>query len=103
MYAGNTAFRLHCRDMPFCQIHHMNIVAHTRTVWGRVVIAENRQLRQFACRHLADIRQQIIRDAVWLLANQTTFVRANRIEITQQNHAPARIGFLNISENALNH
>ncbi|CWQ39946.1 Uncharacterised protein [Neisseria meningitidis] len=30
-------------------------------------------------------------------------MRANRIEITQQNHAPARIGFLNVSENALNH
>ncbi|CWN75737.1 Uncharacterised protein [Neisseria meningitidis] len=96
MRACYIAFRLHSRDMAFCQIHHMNIVAHPRAVGGRVVIAKYRQLRQFACRHLADIRQQIIRDAVWLLANQTTFVRPNRVEIAQQNHAPTRIGLLDV-------
>ncbi|CWR93580.1 Uncharacterised protein [Neisseria meningitidis] len=96
MYAGNTAFRLHCRDMPFCQIHHMNIVAHTGAVGGRIIAAEYRQLRQPARSHLADIGQKVVGNAVGLFADQAAFMRADRVEITQQNHAPTRIGFLDV-------
>ncbi|CWR95982.1 Uncharacterised protein [Neisseria meningitidis] len=96
MRACYITFCLHSRDMAFCQIHHMNIVAHSRTIGGWIIAAEYRQLRQPARSHLADIGQKVVGNTVGLFADQAAFVRADRVEIAQQNHAPARIGFLDV-------
>ena len=41
------------------QIHHMNVVAHTGTIRGGIVITENREILTPAYSHLSKIGHEI--------------------------------------------
>lgn len=62
---------IHCHQMPFSQIHDVNIITLTGTVLRRIIADENAQLIQFANCYLRDIGQQIVRDPIWTFTKQT--------------------------------
>ena len=90
-------------NMPLRQITDMDIVAHAGAVVRGIVVAEHAQKRELARRHLRDIRQQIVRNAVRILADQAALVRADRVEIAKQRHRERFIGVRRVPEHLLDH
>lgn len=52
--------------------------------------------------YLSNKRQEVVGDALWVLANATRLVGANRIEVAQQHNVPLGLSFGEIAENLLN-
>ena len=74
--------------MAFGKVGYMNIIAHAGAIRRFVIAAEDRKFIAPADRHLRDTGHQVLRCALRILAEQAAFMRANRIEITQQCYAP---------------
>jgi hypothetical protein len=81
---------IECGGVSTRQIHHVDAIAHTGTIRRLVVAAEHAQLLELAHCQPRDIRHQVVRNAGRIFANQSAFMRAHRIEITQRRDAPAR-------------
>ena len=92
MRAGPGADPFECGQVAVGQIHHMDIVAHAGTIARWVIVSEDRKRCPSAHGHLADIRQQIVRMAFRVFADQAAFMRPHGIEITQHRDGPTRIG-----------
>ena len=69
-------------DMAFCQIHNMDVIPHTGAVRGGVIIAKDGQLFQFTDRYFSDIRHQIVRDALRILADHAALMSADGVEVS---------------------
>lgn len=67
--------------MTLGQIHYVYIVANAGPVDSIVVVAIYGQVWKFTGCYLGDIGEQVIWNAVWILAYQTAVVRATRVEI----------------------
>ena len=78
-------------QMPFGQITHMDIVAHTRAVGRIVVVSEDGQLFAPADGHLRNVRHQVVGRTVGVFPDQARFMRAHGIEIAQQHQAELRV------------
>ena len=85
------------------QIDYVDIIAHAGTVVRRVVITKHTKALPFADSHLGDIRHEVIRYAVRVLADTSGRMRADRIEVTQQHHVPLRVSFLQVYHHLLEH
>ena len=85
------------------QIHYVDIVAHTRAVVGRIVVAEHTQFLAFTHSHLRDIRHQVVGDTVRILTDTSALVRADRIEVSQQHYIPLRISLLHVHQHFFQH
>ncbi|MNR64736.1 hypothetical protein D3C85_1874800 [compost metagenome] len=55
---------LHRSDVTIGQVHHVDIIAHASPIFGRIVVAKNRQRVTTSYRHLSDVRHQVIRDTL---------------------------------------
>ena len=73
------------------EINDMNVITNAGAIGGRVIAAKDAEFRPTTDRHLRDERHQIIGNALRVFADQTALMRPDRVEITQQGHAPARI------------
>ena len=103
MHACFAAFFIEGGHVAERQIDNVDIVAHAGAVEGGVVVTEHGKLGQFACCHLANVGQQIVRNAVGLLADAAAGVRANGVEIAQQNHAPFGVGCVEVGHHTFHH
>ena len=63
----------------------------------RVVIAEDTDASQLADGNLCDIRKQVVRDALRILADQAALVRSDRVEVAEQDNIPFRICHVQVS------
>ena len=74
------------------QVDHIDIIPYTRTVRGRIVIAEDWKFFEFSHGHLGDEGKEIIRQAVWILADGAAHMGAYRVEVPQQDDVPFFVG-----------
>ena len=58
------------RKVSFCQVNYMDVVADSGPVRRRIVVSEYVELWPYSCRYLRDVRHKVVRDAVWLFADQ---------------------------------
>ena len=72
------------RHMTFGQVDHVNEIPHARAVMGGIIVAEHAQMIADADHRLGEIRQQVVRNAVGTFADEPAFMRADRVEITEQ-------------------
>ena len=94
---------LHGRHVTVGQIHYVDVVAHAGAVFGRVVVAKNRQRLATAYRYLGDIRHQVVRNALRIFTHVARRMGADRVEVAQQGDAPLRLRFLQIGQDLLHH
>ena len=70
----------------------MDVVADAGAVRRRVVVAEDRELLEAPDRDLRDVGHQVVRDSGRILAHEAALVRADGVEVAQQQEVPGRIG-----------
>ena len=99
MYARLRAALDGC-DVAHRQVHDVDIVAHARAVFGGIVAAEHVDLFQFAAGDLRHIRHEVVGDALRVFADEAAFVRADGVEVAQQDDVPAVIRLPQIGEDA---
>ena len=62
--------------MTDCKVNYVDVIAHTGSVRSRVIIAEDTEAFQLADSNLCDIRNQVVRDSLRILADQMEFLRS---------------------------
>ena len=90
-------------QVSLCQIHHVDVVAHTGTVGRGVVVAPDVHKLPPAHRHLRHKGQQVIGRALRVLPDQPAGVGAHRVEITQYGNAPIRVAAVQVAQHVLYH
>ena len=88
-------------NMRFRKIHHVDIVTNARTIGGVIVISEDLQLLTETGSGLRDERQKVLRYAIRQLTDLSRWVRANRIEITQDGSVQLRVRMSLIADDLL--
>ena len=91
------------RDVSLGKIDHVDVVAHAGAVLRRVIVAENAEALELSDRDLRDIRDEIVRDAVRVLADHAALMRADRVEVAQNNRVEIRICVRVVEQDALDH
>ncbi len=86
-----------------CEIHDMDVVTDAGTIRCVIVVAEDIDLRKLSNGHLCHVWQQIVRDALRILADETRLVGTDRVKVTKQDDVPLWICGMNICENLLLH
>ncbi len=81
----------------------MDIVAHSCSIVGVIVISKHAQFSTLANGNLCDVRHQIVGNAVGVLAYLTTLMCTDGIEITQNDNIPFGICLLHIHQHLLQH
>ena len=81
----------------------MDVVTHARAVRGVVVVAEHADALQLAHGNLRDVGQQVVRNALWILADQAALMRADGVEVTQQHDVPLVVAHVQVGEHLLEH
>ena len=87
--------------MALGEIHDVDIVAHPGAVRRGVVIPEYRELFEFACRNLRDIRAEIVGNPVRCFPDEARLVGPEGIEIAQPRDPPVRLGSGQIPQDRL--
>ena len=64
-----------------CKVDHVDVVAHTRTVGGGVVVAEHADALELAGGNLGHIGKKVVGDALRIFADKAALVGADRIEV----------------------
>ena len=81
----------------------MKVVPLAGTVGGIIVAAKDGQLLQLTCGHTANVRHQVIGDAVGIVAQQTGLMSTDGIEVAQQDRAEVRVCGAVVGQNPLDH
>jgi len=81
----------------------VDVVAHAGAVGGRVVGAEDVEVRPLANGHLLDERHQVVRDALRILADLPRRVGSDRVKVAQQAHVPSIVGRGHVAKDELVH
>ena len=89
--------------MTTCEIHDMDVITHARAIRCIIIVTEDIDLRQLTDRYLCHVWKQVVRDALWILTDETGLVRTDRVEVTKQDDIPLRICRMNIGQNLLLH
>ncbi len=89
--------------MPYGQIHHVNIISHSGSIMGIVIVSENAQLLKLPYRHLCDVGHQVVGNPVGILPYSAAPVSADGIKVPKQDHVPLLVRLLNIGKNLLQH
>ena len=66
----------------------VDVVADAGAVGGGIVVPKHGEMWSLAHRHLLDVRHQVVRDPLRVLADHPRRVRAHRVEVAQQAHVP---------------
>ena len=68
-------------DVSFGQVGYVDIVTDAATIWRVIVVAEDAQLLADAHSSLANVWQEVLRNATWQLANLSRWMCSDRIEV----------------------
>ena len=79
----------------------VDVVADAGAVGGGIVVPEHGEMWSLAHRHLLDVRHQVVRDPLRVLADLARLVRAHRVEVPQQDDVPRRVGLVDVLEDVL--
>ena len=82
--------------------YHVDVVADAGAVHRVVVVPEDAELGATPHCNLADVRYQVVRDALWVLTDPAAGVSADWIEVAQQDDVPFRIGGREVPADLLN-
>ena len=77
--------------MPLREIHHVDVVPDAGAIRRLIVIPENPEMVKLPDRDLGDVRHQVVRDAVRVLADKSALMGAYRVEIAEHAERPALI------------
>lgn len=77
--------------MALGKVHNVDVVADGGAVAGGVVVAENEELVTVTCGNLAEEREQVVWNALGVLAHDTSGVSAAGVEIAQESAVPLLI------------
>ncbi|CSB39453.1 Uncharacterised protein [Vibrio cholerae] len=69
--------------MTIRQIHHMDVVTHPCTIFGRIIATKHGKILAAPYRNLSNKRHQVIRDALWIFTQLARGMRANRVKVAQ--------------------
>src|ERR1700742_2916178 len=83
------------------KVDNVNEVADSSAVRSVVVVSPDLQLLLSSNRHLRHKRQQVVRNAGRVFSDEAAFMRANRIEISQDTDPPGGVGFVEILQHFL--
>jgi hypothetical protein len=67
--------------MANCYILNVDIVAHSRAVTGRIVVAKDLQEGKVTVRHSCQGRHQVVRRAKRIFADQRAAMSPSRVEV----------------------
>ena len=62
MHPGFVSQFFHGRDVAIGEVHHMDVIAHAGTIFGRIVVTKNGQRFATANGDLGDVGHQVVRD-----------------------------------------
>ena len=85
------------------EVAYVDVVADSGAVRGVVVIAEYTEFLAEADCGLRDVGHEIVRNSVRVFADTSARVRANRVEVAEQNHVPFWVSFLHVHEHFFEH
>ena len=91
------------RRVPARQVHHVDVVAHARAVGGGVVAAEHADEGAPPYGHLGHVGEQVVRDALRVLADAAGRVSVDGVEVAQQHDAPFAVADVEVGEDPLDH
>ena len=103
MHPGFVSQFFHGRDVAIGEVHHMDVIAHAGTIFGRIVVTKNGQRFATANGDLGDVGHQVVRDPLRVFPHVARRVGADRVEVAQQGNAPLRLGFLQVGQDLLHH
>ena len=83
---------LYCADMSDGKVDHVDVVTYSGSVRCIIIIAEDAQAFQFSDGNLCDIWDQVVRDSLRILSDETALMSSDRIEVTEQDHVPSPAG-----------
>ena len=89
--------------MALGQVDHVDVVAHAGAVVRGIVVAEHADAFQLAYGHLRNVGQQVVGDALGILADQAALVRADGVEIAQQHNVPFVVAHVQVGQHLLQH
>lgn len=81
-----------CRDMCLGEINHMNEITNARAVRSRIVISENGEGSSFSCGGLHEIGDKIVWGSEREFADESRWVRADRVEVAEGGRAEYSVG-----------
>src|SRR6185437_5321275 len=83
------------------EVNDMNEVTDASAIRRIIVVAPDLQLFLSSNRHLPHKWQQVVRNANRIFSDHPAFVRADRIEISQDGDLPGGVGFIKIPQHFL--
>ena len=102
----HTLARTHFLDrfhMSDSQIYYMDVISHTGSVRSIIVVSEYAETFQLADCNLCNVRNQVVRNPFRIFSDQTGFVCADRIKVSQKHDIPFRIPDMKIGQDLLQH
>ena len=90
-------------EVPYREVDDVDVVAHSRSVRRRIVVAEDAELGAASDRDLRDEGKEVVRDSGGVFADEPGLVRADRVEVPEEDHVPLGVGLLDVLEHLLHH
>lgn len=88
-------------DVSFGEVHNVDVVALGSAVRGVVVATEDHELFPAAYGHLGNERNEVVRDALGILADAARRMGADRVEVAQQCYVPSLVRIAEVGEDVL--
>ena len=85
------------------QIHHVNVVAHARSVRRVIIRPEHAQRFALPAGDLRDVWHKVVGHAARVLPDLSAGMRAARVEVAQQGHAHGRSRRADVAQHILDH
>ena len=84
--------------MCFGEVHHMDVVSHTRTVFGVIVTPKDTQILALAYGNLGDVGHKIVGNAVWIFTDTSALVCTYRVEVAKDRDLEVMIAYVKVLE-----
>ena len=85
------------------EVDNVDVIAETGAVGCFVIVAKNMKLREFAGGDFHDVRHEVVRDAVGVLAEETGDVVADGIEVAKGDDIKFRVGYAKVFQDFFDH
>ena len=90
-------------DMGAGEVNDVDIVAHSCTIGGVVVVTKDAEFFALAYGYLGDVGHQVIGDTVGILTYQAALVCADGVEIAEEYDVPLLVGTLEVHQDFFQH